>query len=434
MSELTIEPEMPEEKLKELPLERQPPKGRLDWVDMTRGFVMLYFIVTISFPGDSSIGAYLQGIPIIGGLFMHAAAETGRVTAFDLGTPLFIFILGFTMPISFRKRKEEKGNNAAVKYILFRYLILFVLGFVIANFGLDFAKYYSFPFDSQFLYQGNVPLVHRPILFIINWDVIFTIAISGLIGFLFMGVRNTKYRFFLGYGWLFLYQFGLSSTTFQIYALQSEYGGFFSALFGYGSIAIIATAMGDYIFFSDTVATKKMKGLLVFGAINFVVPLVFYLPIANVQLQFFIEGFPISWQLANFSFVLTAIGMASMVLWGFQEINARFKKNAPWLRMFGMSSFFLYFIVRIPDTLFQIITTSVLNLDYVTQIPWWLSLSWAVVVITYSIVTAWILRKKNKQISTVKSSLIFLVAIIGILLIVIVLELTVGLGYLAIFN
>lgn len=276
MSELSIEPEMPEEKLKELPVERQPQKGRLDWVDMTRGFIMLCLIATISFPGDSSLRGYIQGIPIIGGLFVNAVAETGRATVFDMGAPLFIFILGFTMPISFRKRKEEKGTNAAVKYILFRYLILFVLGFVIANFKLNFVNYYSFPMNELYPLQGGVPILHRPVLFIINWGVVFSIAISGLIGFLFMGVRNTKYRFFLGYGWLFLYQIGLSAAPIlQTYAFESVHGGLFSAIFGYGSIAIIATAMGDFVFFSDAVATKKYRALLIFGAINFILPFIF---------------------------------------------------------------------------------------------------------------------------------------------------------------
>ncbi|MHA1112549.1 MAG: hypothetical protein ACTSRE_15755 [Promethearchaeota archaeon] len=434
MSELSIEPEMPEEKLKELPVERQPVKGRLEWVDMARGFIILYLIVTISFPGNSLLRGFIEGIPIIGGLFLHAAAETGRITVFDLGAPLFIFILGFTMPISFRKRKEEKGANAAVKYILFRYLILFVLGFVIANFKLDFLNYYSVPENNMFPFQGAVPIIHRPVMFILNWDVVFSIAISGLVGFLFMGVRNPKYRFLLGYGWLLLYQIGLSSTTLQTYAFQSVYGGLFSAIFGYGSIAIIATAMGDYIFFSDVVATKKYRALLIFGAINFIVPFIFYLGIDNVELQFFIEGFPISMHLANFSFVLTAVGFASMVLWGFHEIETRFKKSLPWLRMFGMSSFLLYFLAWVPNAIFQNITMGVLGIDTPTLIPWVLSLSWGLIVIVYCTIVAWMTYKKNKQVSTLKTSLIFLVTIIGILLIVIVLELTVGLGYLAIFN
>ena len=434
MSELSIEPEMPEEKLKELPVERQPVKGRLKWVDMARGLITLYLIVTISFPENSLLGGYVGDIPIIGGLFTHAAAGTGRITVFDLGAPLFIFILGFTMPISFRKRKEEKGTNAAVKYILFRYLILFVLGFVIANFKLDFLNYYSVPDEIIYPFQGTVPLIHRPVLFILNWDVVFTIAISGLVGFLFMGVRNPKYRFFLAYGWLILYQIGLSVTTFQTYAFQSVHGGLFTAIFGYGSIAIIATAMGDYIFFSDIVATKKYRALLLFGALNFILPFIFYLGIDDVQLQFFIEGFPISMHLANFSFVLTAVGLASMLLWGFHEIETRFKKNATWLRIFGMSSFLIFFIAWVPNALFQIIMMRGLGINSPTQIPWYYSLSWGLIVIVYCSIVAWIMNKKNKQVSTVKTSLIFLVTILGILLIVIVLELTVGLGYLAIFN
>lgn len=423
MSELSIKPEMPEEKLKELPVERQPTKGRLEWVDMARGFIMLYLIATIAFPGGTSLD--IGSILIVKGLFTNAAVGIGRATLFDMGTPVFIFILGFTLPISFRKRKEEKGANAAVKYILFRYLILFVLGFIIANFELNFVQYYSFSMETKYIFSGEVPLIHRPVLFIANWGVVINIAVSGLIGFLFMGVRNPKYRFFLGYGWLLLYQIGLSVTNFQIYALESVNGGLFGSIFGYGAIAIIATSMGDYIFFSDQVATKKYRALLIFGIINYLIPFIFYLKIDLVELQFFIEGFELSAYFVNFSFVLTSIGVACIGLWLFYQINVMLKKAVPWLAMFGTSAFFLYFIAVVPNMLFEKIKTLITG---GAEISWWISLIWGLIILTYCSIVAWLLYKNNKIISTTKTSLIFLVTIIGILLILIVLELTVGLG------
>jgi hypothetical protein len=221
----------------------------------------------------------------------------------------------------------------------------------------------------------------------------------------------------------------------QTYALQSINGGIFGSIFGYGSIAIIGTAMGDYVFFSDQVATKKYRALLIFGVINYLVPFIFYLGIDGVELQFFIEGYPISKYFVNFSFVTTALGIACMGLWLFYTIQTRFKKNAPWLRIFGMSPFLIYFIAWLPDAIFEQITTGVLNLNGDTSlIPWWISLAWGLVVIIYCTVIAWLLYRKNKQVSTVKTSLIFLVAVVAVLLIVIILELTVGLGILSVFN
>ena len=128
MSELSIEPETPEEKLKEVPIERKPAKSRLGWIDAARGFVILFLIATISFPGDSSID--ITSLPIIYGLVHHGPSLLGDITftVFDIGAPVFIFLLGFSMPISYRKRKEEKGVAAARRYILFRYLILLLLG------------------------------------------------------------------------------------------------------------------------------------------------------------------------------------------------------------------------------------------------------------------------------------------------------------------
>jgi hypothetical protein len=419
MSELSIEPEMPEEKLKEVPIERKPEKNRIQWVDMARGFIILYLIATISFPGDSDLP--ISGIPIIRGIFENAAIGSGRMTLYDIGAPALIFILGFTMPISYRKRKEEKGASAAVKYILFRYLILFVLGFVIANFQLDFLKYYSEPLDGIFLYTGEIPLVHRPILFIINWGVVSSIAMSGLIGFLFMAVRNPKYRFFLAYGWLIVYQFMLGTTVLDVYATESVHGGIFGSIFGYGAIAIMATAMGDFIFFSDAVETRKFQTLLIFGIINFALPLIFYLRIDRVELQLLIDGFAVSKYLVNMMFVLTSVGLTCIGLWGFYQIDTRFKKSATWLRIFGLSPFLFYFIAQVPDFIFEIIVKDIVGWN---PIPWWLSLGWGILILAYCSFTAWYLYKNNKRISTVKTSLIFLATIIGLLLLFIVLELT----------
>ena len=143
MSELSIEPETPEEKLKEVPIERKPAKSRLGWIDAARGFVILFLIATISFPGHSSID--ITSLPIIYGLVHHGPSLLGDITftVFDIGAPVFIFLLGFSMPISYRKRKEEKGVAAARRYILFRYLILLLLGFVIANIELQFLSLFS---------------------------------------------------------------------------------------------------------------------------------------------------------------------------------------------------------------------------------------------------------------------------------------------------
>jgi hypothetical protein len=100
-----------------------------------------------------------------------------------------------------------------------------------------------------------------------------------------------------------------------------------------------------------------------------------------------------------------------------------------------MSPFLIYFIAWLPDAIFEQITTGVLNLNGDTSlIPWWISLAWGLVVIIYCTVIAWLLYRKNKQVSTVKTSLIFLVAVVAVLLIVIILELTVGLGILSVFN
>jgi hypothetical protein len=427
MSELQIKPEMPEEKLKEVPIERKPEKGRLAWVDAARGFIILWLIASIAFPGDSN----LTLPPIIYGLFKHGPALIGNITftMYDIGAPAFIFLLGLTMPVSYRKRKEEQGAASAVRYILFRYLLLFVLGFVAANINLEFLQYYSFPLGRKadwVLFDGfaNIPMLDRPIMFIIPWDVVISIATAGLIGFMFMAVRNPKYRFFLGYAWIIFYQVALSTSNLAIYAEQSIHGGIFGSIFGYGAVAIIATSMGDYLFFSDVIETKKYRALLIFGAANFLVTIIWIWRPDFIANWSYLE---VSRHLVNFTYVVTAVGVSCIALWIFYQLDTRFKKKMTWLTIFGVSPFLIYFIAEVPDTLLEELLGDTLKI-------WYISLIWGVVVIAYCSVIAWFLYKNDKRVSTIKASLMFLVTVIGLLLIIIILELTIHIGILDIFN
>ena len=123
MAELEIEPPTDGE-LKEVPIERTPDRSRLEWIDAARGFIILWLIATIAFPADSSLD--LSRAYVLYGLVAHGPSLLGGIsfTLFDIGAPAFIFLLGLTMPISYRRRKEEKGAAAAVRYILFRYFHL----------------------------------------------------------------------------------------------------------------------------------------------------------------------------------------------------------------------------------------------------------------------------------------------------------------------
>ncbi len=425
MSDLSLEPEMPDEELKEVPVERKPTKIRVEWLDMARGFIVLFMIATLSFPTDSSLS--VNSIPFVRGIFSYSEPGTGLITLFDLGFPAFLFILGFTMPISFRKRKEEMGAAAARRYILIRYLLLLLLGFVIANYRLVFLEYYSILQDQNFAFTGlaNIPFYHQPLYFIIPWHEVMTIALSGLVGFIFMGVRNPRYRFFLGYGWAILYQFGLFSTDLSIYAENSMSSGIFAAIMGYGSIVIIATAMGDFVFFTDIIETKKIRSMLLFGAINFAITLI--LSWLAYGPRIVINAFSLNRELVSLPFVIATVGICSIVLWLFYQARNRFKWKLRIFQMFGVNALLLYFITVLPDFIFE----EIMGVVGFSPIPWAISLAWALVILWYASFTAWRTFKKEKYVSTTKMSLIFLVTCIALLIIVIVLDITGVVNYLS---
>jgi hypothetical protein len=325
--------------------------------------------------------------------------------------------MGFSMPISYRRRKEEKGANAARRYIFIRYLLLLVLGLVIANIDLQFIQYYSLRFGGDLRSIATLIPDDHPIVYILSWDLIASIAVAGLVGLLFLGVRNPRYRFFLGYGWAFLYHIGLYSTNMEIIALQSVNGGFLTAFMGYGSIVIIATAMGDNFFFTDTVEAKRLRGLLLFGGVNLIITVILSWLASTGRV---INAFNLDSSLASLPFIMTAVGASSLFIWAFYQAQNRLKWNLKFLKMFGANAFLLYFIAVLPDILFERIF-GLLGYD-TTSIPWYFSLIWAILLIFITTFTAWQMYKKDKRISTVKSSLLFLVSIVAVLIIVVILE------------
>ena len=430
MAELQIEPPKDGD-LKELPIERIPDKGRLDWVDAARGFIILWFIVTLAFPAGSDLN--LSGVFVLYGIVHNGPAMLGGLsfTIFDFGAPALIFLLGLTMPISYRKRKEEKGASAALRYILFRYLVLLILGIVVANIDLEFLKYYSYASETDYVFlgTGSIPDIQRPVMFFIPWDVVISIAVSGMVGFIFMGVRNIRYRFFLAYAWILLYQVGLYSTELRTFAERSMHGGLFGTIFGYGSIAILGTAMGDYLFFTSASETKKFRGLIIFGLSNLAVTIIWIL-IGRSERPDIIQGILIDYNIVSFSYVVTAIGIMSVFLWVFYQINTKLKKDMTWLRIFGVNTFLLYFIAVVPYTLF----TKIYGMIYPSLIiPWPVALVVSIVIIGYTIFTALYLHKKQKRISTTKVGLIFIATQIAILIIFIVVELIWDLGLFILF-
>jgi predicted acyltransferase len=119
--------------------ERKPtaPGERITSVDALRGFDMFWIV-----GGRELIAGLLMVFmnPLPDGLarqFRHA--EWIGFTAWDLIMPLFLFIVGTSIPLSFAKRLERGQTKKEIyRHVIRRTLILFVLGMIAQGNLLDF--------------------------------------------------------------------------------------------------------------------------------------------------------------------------------------------------------------------------------------------------------------------------------------------------------
>ena len=112
------------------------PGQRLESVDALRGFDMLWIIggseVIISF-------AKATGFDFLSNMAIHFDHSWGQFHFYDLIQPLFLFIVGVVMPISFRKRiaRGETKRNLYT-HVIKRAAILYILGLISSGHLLSF--------------------------------------------------------------------------------------------------------------------------------------------------------------------------------------------------------------------------------------------------------------------------------------------------------
>ncbi|GAB4313471.1 MAG: hypothetical protein Kow0069_14580 [Promethearchaeota archaeon] len=165
---------------------------RIRWVDQGRGLVMFLLVLTLAFPPDewkseAALHAIAAGQPVSFVdwlkalsffLFGHPGRDATYMTIFDVGAAAFVFVIGLMFSISVRKRLESGGTREAVKYVVVRYGLLLLLGYLIMAAG------------GELVYESErVPGV--PVL---NWDVIPTLGLVGFVALPFAYVKDPKTR------------------------------------------------------------------------------------------------------------------------------------------------------------------------------------------------------------------------------------------------
>jgi predicted acyltransferase len=109
---------------------------RLMSVDALRGFDMLWII------GGSEVLVSLgkaTGIGFLGNLGVHFDHHWGQFHFYDLIMPLFLFIVGVVMPVSFGNRlRRGESKKTLYRHVIKRVVVLYILGLIASGHLLSF--------------------------------------------------------------------------------------------------------------------------------------------------------------------------------------------------------------------------------------------------------------------------------------------------------
>ncbi|MBP1225641.1 acyltransferase family protein [Flavobacterium sp. 1355] len=129
--------------------------NRLMSVDVLRGFDLLMIIVADRFFYNLNTAAKTNFTKTLADQFEHP--EWIGFHLYDVIMPLFLFVVGVVIPFSLGKRNAETGSNFNVyKHILRRFVILFILGWIVQGnlLFLDLSKFQIFSNTLQAIAVG----------------------------------------------------------------------------------------------------------------------------------------------------------------------------------------------------------------------------------------------------------------------------------------
>ncbi|NMC61381.1 MAG: DUF1624 domain-containing protein [Candidatus Methanofastidiosa archaeon] len=280
---------------------------RLESIDEFRGFAILLMVIANFLARSNTVPSWLKHAPDIG------------FTIIDLIAPLFIFAIGLTYGLSFRKRVERDGEFKAINHFFTRYLAISGIGFFLTS-------------------MGNLTGVYPEISY---WGLLQAIGAAGLITLIFIRY-STKVRIISGFIILVIYQYMLDHYWLQN-VLSSSHGGIMASL-SWGAMLIISTTLAD--FYHDI---KTGKNKFIFISLGIL--------IIGIVALFFI---PISKHRVSFSFVLISIGLSALVFELFDIIIELKNIKFPVLPSWGKNPLLLY-----------ILHIFILGLFVLPQYDWW---------------------------------------------------------------
>ena len=328
------------------PKQTEAPAKRLASLDALRGFDMFWII-----GGENVVHgmANSTGLPFFKALSIQFQHQPWQGFHFyDLIMPLFLFMVGMSIPFSLSKRLASgESHNHIYLHSFKRALVLFVLGMVC---------------------QCNLLALDISKLFIIH-DTLQSIAIGYFFSIIIFTKLNLKYQLVIVSGLLLVYwailqfvavpghQAGELTLDSNIskYVEQSVFGRFDDAPSPYtwflGSLGFVATVMSG-VFASTVIRSKNIKIRWVKSSD---LQIHKTLALATIGLSLAIAGqvaniwFPIIKPLWTPSFVLFSSGLSFLLMALFYFIIdvKGYQRWAFWLKVIGMNSIAVYMAVHL---------------------------------------------------------------------------------------
>jgi predicted acyltransferase len=303
------------------------PRERLDAIDQFRGFAILLMVLADYLARPQNVPAWLKHTHDVG------------LTIIDLIAPLFIFAIGLTYGMSFRRRLARSGGWQAGVDFLRRYAALIGIGFLLTLLG-----------DLTSVYESTV-----------NWGLLQAIGAAGLLTLLVIWLR-WPWRLAAGLVLLAAYQFLLDRFWLQD-VLDALHGGPWAAL-AWGSMLILATVFAD--FYHD-LSRRRFCPWLSLLSLAVGIGLMFAVPVSKNRV--------------SASYVLIALGVSALVFGAFHLLESRWHTRLPILTEWGKNALLLYLLHGVLIGVFALPTVPVW---YVQAPPWLIAVQAAALVAALS--------------------------------------------------
>jgi predicted acyltransferase len=264
---------------------------RLLAIDQFRGFAIFLMI----------LANYLANVSLIPTWLKHA--DDVGYTVVDLVAPLFIFAMGLTYGLSFRRRLERDGAWKTYQHFLVRYFALIGIGYVA-----------TLVWELSGIQPPSV-----------NWGLLQALGAAGLLTLPFIRL-SAVWRWGIGLGILAFYQI-LLDRFWLADVMIAPHNGPWGAL-SWGAMLILATALADL--YHDERFRRLIYPLVSAGIM-----------IAGLVLALIV---PLSKHRASASYVILSLGLSGLVFYAFHLLQDHCQLMLPILTDWGRNPLLLYIL------------------------------------------------------------------------------------------